>query len=95
MGTTEIKVNDEKVKESLTKLKDISGRLDICKSQNLLLEESAGEAAEQTKVMYQEVLSVVGAMKDLVDQTVGLVDAANKEFQEADNRAADMFSAKG
>lgn len=67
MGKKEIKVDSEKIQESIEKLKKISVRLENCKEQNLLLGESTGETAEQTKAMYNEILSVVGAMKQLVD----------------------------
>ncbi len=94
MGTTEIKVDSGEIQESISRMQSISTRLKICENRKLLLGESAGKTAEQTKAMYEEVLYVVGAMRELVDQTIMLTQNGDEAFAQADQKAAGMFSAE-
>ena len=91
MSETEIKIDSEEIQESIGRLKEISVRLGFCKSQELLIDESSGKTAEQVKTMYNELLLVEGAMKELVEQTVELVDNGKKAFKEADEDLANMY----
>lgn len=92
MGTTEIKVESEEIQKSVKRMQEIRTRLKICEERKLLLEESAGETAEKTKAMYEEVLYVAGAMRELVDQTIMLAQKGEEAFLQADQKAAGMFS---
>lgn len=91
MGTTEIKVDSGEIQESISRMKSISTRLMVCENRKLLLGESAGKTAEQTKEMYEEVLYLVGAMRELVDQTIALTKNGDEAFTQADQNAAGMF----
>lgn len=55
------------------------------------MRESTGVAAEQMERMYDQVLEVANAMKELVEQTTVLVEAGKNKFQEADARLARMY----
>lgn len=87
----EIAVDSKKIEKSVQNLKEIDTRLDICRKQRLLLRESTGVAAEQMERMYDQVLEVANAMKELVEQTTVLVEDGKNKFQEADARLARMY----
>lgn len=55
------------------------------------MRESTGVAAEQMERMYDQVLEVANAMKELVEQTTVLVEEGKNKFQEADARLARMY----
>lgn len=94
MENTEIKINSEEIEESIRRLRDISMRLGICQEQKLLLEESAGETAQQVQYMYQEILFVVEAMKELVEQTTELVKDGKNKFEQADTYLVKLYQNK-
>ena len=93
-GSQEIKISEEKINASISKLNNISVRLANCKNQKFLLNESIGETAEQAKNMYDEVLYVVGAMQELVDQTSSLLENAVSSFKEAEEKSITQYIRK-
>ena len=90
-GSQEIKISEEKINASISKLNNISVRLANCKNQKFLLNESIGETAEN---MYDEVLYVVGAMQELVDQTASLLENAVSSFKEAEEKSITQYIRK-
>lgn len=95
MGKEEITITIGEIEKSMARLDNISVRLGVCKNQKCLLEESNGEMAEQVNIMYNEVLSVITAMQQLVDQTKLLVEDGKKKFEETDVALAEMFQVRG
>lgn len=87
----EIAVDIKKIEQSVQKLKEMDARLDICRKQRLLMRESTGVAAEQMERMYDQVLEVTNAMRELVGQTTILVENGKKKFQEADAKSAKIY----
>ena len=93
-GSKEICINEEEIRKSISKLKDISVRLTCCKNQSFLLNESIGETAVQAKNMYNEVLYVIGVMKELADQTASLLDNTITSFENAQAEAITQYIEK-
>lgn len=87
----EITVDSKEIEKSVQRLEEIDTRLEMCWKQRLFLRESTGIAAEEMKVMYEQVLEVAKAMRELVGQTITLVEDGKKKFQEADAKLAQMY----
>lgn len=94
VGSQEIKISEKEINTSISNLKNISVRLANCKSQKFLLNESIGETAAQAKNMYDEVLYVIGAMQEVVDQTATLLENAALSFKEAETEAITQYIEK-
>lgn len=94
VGSQEIKISPEEINESISRLNNISVRLANCKKQKFLLNESIGETATQAKNMYDEVLYVIGAMKELVDQTTSLLGDTIVSFHDAEEDAITQYIAR-
>lgn len=94
VGSKEIEIGKEEITETINNLNNISVRLKCCKNQKFLLEKSVGETVTQAKNMYDEVLYVVGAMQELVDQTVELLENTIKSFEAAEEQVISKYIEK-